>query len=72
MEFFDRIEGGESQRRGERKKTNSKEAKEEKKNMPFFEGKILLDDCYLVDPASSHMLVSEIKPCMCQYKPFIR
>ncbi len=24
---------------------------------------------YLVDPASSHMLVSKIKPCMCKYKP---
>ena len=23
---------------------------------------------YLVDPASSHMLVSKIKPCMFQYK----
>lgn len=22
----------------------------------------------LVDPASSHMLVSKIKPCMCKYK----
>lgn len=33
------------------------------------------DDCesrsessYLVDPASSHMLVSKIKPCMSKYK----
>ena len=26
-----------------------------------------LSDCYLVDPASSHMLVSKIKPCMSQY-----
>jgi hypothetical protein len=26
-------------------------------------------DCsYLVDPASSHMLVSKIKPCMSKYK----
>jgi hypothetical protein len=24
---------------------------------------------YLVDPASSHMLVSKIKPCMCKHKP---
>jgi len=24
--------------------------------------------CYLVDPASSHMLVSKIKPCMSKYK----
>jgi hypothetical protein len=23
-----------------------------------------LTDCYLVDPASSHMLVSKIKPCI--------
>ncbi|KAH7859354.1 hypothetical protein Vadar_030489 [Vaccinium darrowii] len=23
-------------------------------------------ECYLVDPASSHMLVSKIKPCMCK------
>ena len=27
---------------------------------------------YLVDPASSHMLVSKIKPCMCQYTPYLR
>ena len=26
---------------------------------------------YLVDPASSHMLVSKIKPCMSKYKDFI-
>ena len=26
------------------------------------------EDSYLVDPASSHMLVSKIKPCMSQYK----
>ena len=25
---------------------------------------------YLVDPASSHMLVSKIKPCMCKFKHF--
>jgi hypothetical protein len=25
---------------------------------------------YLVDPASSHMLVSKIKPCMSKYNPF--
>ena len=31
--------------------------------------KLLLDDdSYLVDPASSHMLVSKIKPCMSKYK----
>ena len=28
----------------------------------------LLHDSYLVDPASSHMLVSKIKPCMSKYK----
>ena len=27
-----------------------------------------LDSSYLVDPASSHMLVSKIKPCMSKYK----
>jgi hypothetical protein len=26
-------------------------------------------ECYLVDPASSHMLVSKIKPCMSKYMP---
>ena len=26
---------------------------------------------YLVDPASSHMLVSKIKPCMSKYKQLI-
>ncbi|CAN1154674.1 hypothetical protein LINPERHAP2_LOCUS20140 [Linum perenne] len=25
-------------------------------------------ECYLVDPASSHMLVSKIKPCMCEIR----
>ena len=29
----------------------------------------LQEDSYLVDPASSHMLVSKIKPCMSKYKP---
>ena len=29
---------------------------------------IPLSDSYLVDPASSHMLVSKIKPCMSKYK----
>jgi hypothetical protein len=28
-----------------------------------------VNDNSLVDPASSHMLVSKIKPCMSQYKP---
>ena len=27
-----------------------------------------LKEIYLVDPASSHMLVSKIKPCMSKYK----
>jgi hypothetical protein len=26
------------------------------------------ESSYLVDPASSHMLVSKIKPCMCKYE----
>jgi hypothetical protein len=29
---------------------------------------LLANDSYLVDPASSHMLVSKIKPCMSKYK----
>ena len=33
---------------------------------------VLLYDSYLVDPASSHMLVSKIKPCMSKYKRLIR
>ena len=32
----------------------------------FFDG--VSEDSYLVDPASSHMLVSKIKPCMSKYK----
>ena len=28
----------------------------------------LVESSYLVDPASSHMLVSKIKPCMSKYK----
>ena len=31
-----------------------------------------VQDSYLVDPASSHMLVSKIKPCMSKYKQFIQ
>ena len=27
-----------------------------------------MKDSYLVDPASSHMLVSKIKPCMSKYE----
>ena len=30
------------------------------------------ESSYLVDPASSHMLVSKIKPCMSKYKQSIR
>jgi hypothetical protein len=33
---------------------------------------VLVIHSYLVDPASSHMLVSKIKPCMSKYKHFIR
>lgn len=29
----------------------------------------LFYDSYLVDPASSYMLVLKIKPCMSKYKP---
>ena len=29
-----------------------------------------MEDINLVDPASSHMLVSKIKPCMSKYKQF--
>lgn len=31
-------------------------------------GHDVVEECYLVDPASSHMLVSKIKPCMCKYE----
>ncbi|KAL0697221.1 hypothetical protein Bca4012_064401 [Brassica carinata] len=31
-------------------------------------GLAVIYECYLVDPASSHMLVSKIKPCMLQSK----
>ena len=42
-------------------------AKEDKeRRWPFAEQK--LADSYLVDPASSHMLVSKIKPCKCKYE----
>jgi hypothetical protein len=33
-------------------------------------GPLMERNSYLVDPASSHMLVSKIKPCMCKYKLF--
>jgi hypothetical protein len=43
---------------------------------PRFHGEVQRSRCfgvvgissYLVDPASSHMLVSKIKPCMSKYK----
>ena len=35
----------------------------------WFRGRAWLYGSYLVDPASSHMLVSKIKPCMSKYKP---
>ena len=31
-----------------------------------------VQDSYLVDSASSHMLVSKIKPCMSKYKQLYR
>ena len=31
-------------------------------------GRVRASRSYLVDPASSHMLVSKIKPCMSKYK----
>ena len=34
--------------------------------------RVRLGTRYLVDSASSHMLVSKIKPCMSKYKQFIR
>jgi hypothetical protein len=38
-------------------------------NSPPLGGWLLAsEDSYLVDPASSHMLVSKIKPCMSKYK----
>lgn len=35
-------------------------------------GSVRGEGSYLVDPASSHMLVSKIKPCMSKYKLLIR
>lgn len=42
---------------------------EEKNTTPI--NKIIEFFFYLVDPASSHMLVSKIKPCKSKYKSFI-
>ena len=42
-----------------------------KTQLPFIDGQEAAgidEECYLVDPASSHMLVSKIKPCMCKYE----
>jgi len=39
---------------------------------PRFGGSSSGQDSYLVDSASSHMLVSKIKPCMSKYKQSIR
>ena len=38
-------------------------------SLPELEQALLSQLSYLVDPASSHMLVSKIKPCMSKYKP---
>ena len=40
-------------------------------NAGFNRSRLLLEGSYLVDPASSHMLVSKIKPCMSKYKHLI-
>ena len=32
---------------------------------------LFFNDSYLVDPASSHMLVSKIKPCMSKYEQIL-
>ena len=39
-----------------------------KTDLPLRTFSVCFIRCYLVDPASSHMLVSEIKPCMSKYK----
>ena len=40
-------------------------------NVTMYESEVLVDkNSNLVDPASSHTLVSKIKPCMCKYKHF--
>ena len=39
-----------------------------KKNTPVDSRPVVIVRSYLVDPASSHMLVSKIKPCMSKYK----
>ena len=42
------------------------------RRLAVLRGGILSTECYLVDSASSHMLVSKIKPCMSKYKQSIR
>ena len=39
---------------------------------PSPRGRVWVQDSYLVDSASSHMLVSKIKPCMSKYKQLYR
>ena len=46
----------------------SNEAGPESTRFDFERFLISLLGSYLVDPASSHMLVSKIKPCMSKYK----
>lgn len=46
----------------------------DKKSAPLisFDKKVIRgNDSYLVDSASSHMLVFKIKPCMSKYKQYI-
>jgi hypothetical protein len=54
---------------------NHGELKETKTRSGFraceWEVRFFFLDSYLVDPASSHMLVSKIKPCMSKYKYLI-
>jgi hypothetical protein len=40
--------------------------------LPWLTAVNAFEDRYLVDSASSHMLVSKIKPCMSKYKQFIQ
>ena len=47
--------------------TPSKESKEGNNHQETLEHAVVCTS-YLVDPASSHMLVSKIKPCMSKYK----
>ena len=42
-----------------------------KKNFLCFRLQVIYWLCYLVDPASSDMLASRVKPCMSKYKHFI-